>query len=115
MLIGLIRTGGTMKSINWALVLLVVTLLPACVSYESQERPRRHRVVPEYDTTPEARGCYWYRERRYCSRYCYVEVDGRRFCRERQREAFPQAEDASHGSHSGERTEDNESTHHPRH
>ena len=80
-----------MKSINWPLVLLAAILLPACAPYESQERPRRHRVVPEYDTTPEARGCYWYRERRYCSRYCYVEFDGRRFCRERQREAFPQA------------------------
>ena len=40
---------------------------------------------------PETRGCYWYRQRQFCSRYCYTEVDGRRFCREREREAYPQA------------------------
>ncbi len=56
-----------------------------------EEWQRRSHVVPGYDAAPEARGCYWYRGRRSCSRYCYVEVDGRRFCRERHREAYPQA------------------------
>lgn len=36
-------------------------------------------------------GCYWYRQRQYCSRYCYWEVNGRRYCREREREAYSQA------------------------
>ena len=56
-----------------------------------QEWRRRSHEVPGYDHAPEARGCYWYRQRQYCSRYCYVEVDGRRFCRERQWRAYPQA------------------------
>lgn len=40
---------------------------------------------------PEGRGCYWFRQRLYCSRYCYVEIDGRRYCQERARWAYPQA------------------------
>ena len=56
-----------------------------------EEWRRRSHEVPGYDHAPEARGCYWHRQRQYCSRYCYVEVDGRRFCQERQRHAFPQA------------------------
>jgi hypothetical protein len=38
----------------------------------------------------DARGCYWYRQQRFCARYCYIEVDGRRFCVEDEREAVPQ-------------------------
>lgn len=38
-----------------------------------------------------AEGCYWNRGRRYCSRYCYIEVNGRRYCNQRQSEAVPQA------------------------
>lgn len=40
---------------------------------------------------PQADGCYYYRERRYCGRYCYYEINGRRYCQPRQREAYPQA------------------------
>lgn len=36
-------------------------------------------------------GCYWYRSRYFCSRYCYLEVDGKRYCVEREREARSQA------------------------
>lgn len=43
-----------------------------------------------YASEPEKVGCYWYRQRETCSRYCYREVDGRRFCQERKREAYPQ-------------------------
>ena len=46
------------------------------------------RAVPE---GPEGVGCYWERGRQFCSRYCYIEVDGRRFCRHRAREAHSQA------------------------
>jgi hypothetical protein len=45
-------------------------------------------VIPE---GPEGVGCYWERGRQYCSRYCYVEIDGRRFCHERLRDAHSQA------------------------
>lgn len=44
-----------------------------------------------YDAPVEARGCYYYRGRQTCGRYCYIEVDGHRYCRERAREAYPQA------------------------
>jgi len=40
---------------------------------------------------PEGRGCYWVRQRQYCARYCYIEVDGRRFCTEHARDAHSQA------------------------
>jgi hypothetical protein len=39
-----------------------------------------------------AEGCYWHRGERYCSRYCYIEVNGRRYCHKRRREAVPQAD-----------------------
>ncbi len=40
----------------------------------------------------DQRGCYWERGQRYCSRYCYWEVDGHRYCRERPRHARPQGD-----------------------
>lgn len=48
------------------------------------------RVVAVPDA-PEGIGCYFERGRTFCSRYCYIEVDGHRFCRERPREARSQA------------------------
>lgn len=48
-----------------------------------------HRSVVE-PLGPEAMGCVWYRQRLDCSRYCYIEVNGKRYCRERAREAHPQ-------------------------
>jgi hypothetical protein len=36
-------------------------------------------------------GCYWYRGRHYCNRYCYREVDGYWFCQPRLRDAGSQA------------------------
>lgn len=38
-----------------------------------------------------AHGCYYHRGRRYCSRYCYWEENGRRYCQGRLRQAYPQA------------------------
>ncbi len=39
----------------------------------------------------QAHGCYYHRGRRYCARYCYWEIDGRRYCQRRLRQAHPQA------------------------
>lgn len=39
-----------------------------------------------------ARGCYWHRGTRHCSQYCYVEINGRRYCNERERLAVPQGD-----------------------
>ncbi len=36
-------------------------------------------------------GCYWFRGNLYCSRYCYYEVDGHRYCQRRARDAVSQA------------------------
>ncbi len=38
----------------------------------------------------EAAGCYFYRGRQYCGRYCYVEVNGKRYCQRFERDAVPQ-------------------------
>jgi len=45
----------------------------------------------DWQPAPEGRGCYWVRQRQYCAWYCYTEVDGRRFCTEHARDAYPQA------------------------
>ncbi len=39
----------------------------------------------------QADGCYYYRGRRHCGRYCYYEINGLRYCQQREREAYPQA------------------------
>jgi hypothetical protein len=39
----------------------------------------------------EAGGCYYYRGRQWCGRYCYTEVNGKRYCQRWKRDAHPQA------------------------
>ncbi len=39
-----------------------------------------------------ARGCYWYRGVRRCSQYCYIEIDGVRYCQDREFNAVPQGD-----------------------
>jgi hypothetical protein len=48
--------------------------------------------APYYQIPPatEAGGCYYYRGREYCGRYCYVEFNGKRYCQRFQRDAHPQ-------------------------
>jgi hypothetical protein len=58
--------------------------------------PRGTERVPGLhldEIAPMGQGCYWMRQRLYCSRYCYIEIDGRRYCREREYLGFPQAPD----------------------
>ncbi len=52
----------------------------------------RIHQVPDYPNPagPERRGCYWVRQHEYCGRYCYTEVNGLRYCTERERSAYPQ-------------------------
>lgn len=68
---------------------LVIALLACCSSATAGSRYRPQIYV--YETPTEARGCYYYRGRQTCGRYCYIEVDGNRYCRERARDAYPQA------------------------
>lgn len=37
-----------------------------------------------------AKGCYWRGGVRHCSSYCYVEINGKRYCHIRESGAFPQ-------------------------
>ena len=39
----------------------------------------------------EAGGCYYYRGRQWCGRYCYTEINGKRYCQRWKRDAHPQA------------------------
>lgn len=43
-------------------------------------------------TVTTAHGCYFYRGRRFCSRYCYTEYNGYRYCQPTLRDAYPQAD-----------------------
>ena len=56
----------------------------------SAETIRRPRIVVVALPETEAVGCYWKHGRQFCSRYCYWEVNGRRYCHDRAREAYPQ-------------------------
>jgi hypothetical protein len=51
----------------------------------------RHEAVAGCPALLTAEGCYWNRGRRYCSRYCYIEANGHRYCNQRESEAVPQA------------------------
>lgn len=75
-----------MKRSAYVLALLAMTV---SVPAEAQLRrlPERVAVLP----AGERVGCYWYRQREYCSRYCYWEINGKRYCRERERDAWSQA------------------------
>jgi hypothetical protein len=54
--------------------------------------PRRTRAIPLHALPPvEGKGCYFERGVEYCGSYCYVEVNGRRYCQQRLRDAHSQA------------------------
>ncbi|CAA2142689.1 hypothetical protein [Hyphomicrobium sp. ghe19] len=74
-----------------AVTLLAFTAANLMIGIETAEAGRIH-PVPNYPNPagPEHRGCYWMRQREYCGRYCYTEVNGQRYCTERERSAYPQ-------------------------
>lgn len=74
-----------------AIVLPLLVLPFASAMAEGPYRAYRAYAAPERLVTTEGRGCYWYRQRQYCGRYCYTEINGQRYCREREQEAYPQA------------------------
>lgn len=71
----------------WALgaLLAASTLLPDAAQAGPRGEP------PGLTFQQGGVGCYWYRGRRHCSRYCYLEVDGIRYCQRRERDAVSQA------------------------
>lgn len=66
--------------------LLVATALVPSYAV-ARDRADYIEIVP-----PEAAGCYFIRGERYCGRYCYWEINGKRYCQPRARDAWPQAE-----------------------
>ena len=74
--------------------IILAALLVTLSASASPAHSRRAAPLPTVAAVPDAPegiGCYFERGRTYCARYCYVEADGNRFCRERAREAYPQA------------------------
>lgn len=83
-------------AIYCTLACLVLLALPAAPGQAGGGYGSFKDEVPletfEYRHQPEtqAHGCYYHRGRRYCARYCYWEVNGNRYCRERLRGAHSQ-------------------------
>lgn len=76
------------------LAVVLPGVLIASISATPAEAGRRHRAPPPSPDdifVAEGRGCYWARGTMSCSRFCYLEVDGRRYCQPRSDHAFPQA------------------------
>jgi hypothetical protein len=71
---------------KWVVVLAIIVSSPVL----AQHGPRVAREPAVVLSETQGVGCVWYRQRLDCSRYCYVEVNGKRYCREREREAHPQ-------------------------
>jgi len=71
----------------------MIVLAPALIAGPewavAGSRGERYVEAPVFPV--EARGCYYRRGREYCGRYCYVELNGKRYCQERRRDAVPQA------------------------
>lgn len=73
-----------------ALIGISVLGPPAHAQRVDVQYRRAQPYVAELPPT-EARGCYFYRGRRYCGAYCYWEVNGKRYCQRRERDAHSQA------------------------
>jgi hypothetical protein len=82
----------------WLFSLTVGLAIAGGVGAEARDRRGAVPVAGPVDTADEtsaAKGCYWYRQKQYCGRYCYIEGNGIRYCRDREPEAFPQMPEAS--------------------
>ena len=79
-----------MRILFSVLIMLLVSSLPLSAEEDyfslKDEQPAAY-IAPE----TQAHGCYYHRGRRYCARYCYWEVNGRRYCQKRLRQAHSQA------------------------
>lgn len=71
--------------------LLIAALLVLGAAFPSDARSNRVPTRGPEAGPPGGIGCYWHRQRSHCGRYCYIEVDGARYCTERLRDAHTQA------------------------
>ncbi len=73
-----------------AVIAVLISVLASAVDVSAQSR--HYRPVPsEQLPLTEARGCYFERGIEYCGSYCYWEVNGKRYCQRRLRDAHSQA------------------------
>lgn len=77
-----------MRTIVTVLVVGVAAISSAAAS-DMTTHPG-HVVAPGF--FGDQKGCYWRRGQRSCSRYCYWEADGRRYCQDHERTAHPQGD-----------------------
>ena len=68
---------------------LAVTGFVVCTPAEAHQYTRDGGIEA---IGPEASGCYFSRGEMFCGRYCYVEINGRRYCQVRERDAYPQGD-----------------------
>lgn len=70
--------------------LLAIVGLQGLIGFEPSAHAQYY-FVPPLGGQVQGVGCYWYRGQHYCSRYCYMEVDGYHYCQRRLRDAGSQA------------------------
>lgn len=72
--------------------LALVTAIATLAAATAEAGPRRGSPIPRPDDVfvAEGKGCTWFKGEMSCPRFCYLEVDGRRYCHERSAQAFPQ-------------------------
>lgn len=78
----------------WPRATALCAALLVLLASAAADAGRRHRAPPPHPDdvfVAEGRGCYWARGAMTCSRFCYLEADGRRYCQPRSAHAFPQA------------------------
>jgi hypothetical protein len=88
-----------LRALNWQisgpkmtkLVMAATALSALLLSAPARAHHVSHDDVIE-EPGPEASGCYFSRGEMYCGRYCYVEINGKRYCQPRARDAHPQGE-----------------------
>lgn len=81
--------GGLHMIRHLTLLLLVLVVLGTGLSAAGPRRGPVRYVEPLIPL--EAGGCYYYRGRQWCGRYCYTEINGKRYCQRWKRDAHPQA------------------------
>jgi hypothetical protein len=74
-------------------VLLAMAVAPALVAFGALGVPAQaQHVGPALPPgVVYGVGCYWFRGRHYCSRYCWLEIDGYSYCQRNLAEAGSQA------------------------
>ncbi len=97
--------GRTKDAVRWVLRLAVAMIAVPILSDAAMCGDRRLPSLKDGHAVPsgsveqrslgfygDQRGCYWRRGERHCSRYCYWEVDGYRYCTDKERYARPQGD-----------------------